>query len=381
MSQKDHKKLGERLKNARSRAGLTQESAADALTMARTTLVAIEKGERRVKPEELEAMARAYGTQVNLLTRPSVPIISVVAKFRSMPGTPSTDENEAIVIFNDLIAAELELEHLLNRPLRFSYPPERPVGNREPRQHGEDTAMEMRYRLGIGMAPITDIVSLLELEIGIRVFIHPLPSQVSGLYAYSPEWGAAILLNAKHPKSRRAGTGGHEFGHFVSDRGSPDVLVDNKESGLREERFAKAFGAGFLMPAPAVRQRYQEYYEGEQRFAPRHLILMAHAFHVSEEAMCRRLEDLQLLPKGTWQNLKERGFSGSHVRQVLGETLDDKAMMMPPRLWLLAVDAHRRQLLGEGQLAKMLKVDRVRLREIFDALDEEEGDAAEPLSS
>lgn len=381
MSSDNNKKLGERLKSARVRAGLTQEGAADKLTFARTTIVAIEKGERRVKPEELEAMARAYGTQINVLTRETVPVIDVVPRFRAMPGTPTRESNDAIVIFSDLIAAELELEQLLNRPLKFSYPPERPVGTRDPREHAEDTAMELRYRLGIGLAPIPDLVSFLELEIGIRVFVHPLPSKISGLYAFSPHWGAAILLNASHPRSRRATSGGHEFGHFMSDRTNPDVYEEDKQDSLREERFARAFSPAFLMPAPAIRQQYQEYYDAEQRFAPRHLILMAHRFHVSEEAMCRRLEDLQLLPKGAWQSLKDRGFSGSHVREVLGETVDSKAMMMPPRLWLLAVDAYRRQLLGEGQLAKLLKVDRVRLREIFDAIDEEDGDVAQPLSS
>src|SRR5258708_38278 len=53
--------LGERLRGARSGANLTQDAAAAALGMSRTTLVAIEKGQRSVRPEELLAFARLYG--------------------------------------------------------------------------------------------------------------------------------------------------------------------------------------------------------------------------------------------------------------------------------------------------------------------------------
>ena len=53
--------LGERLRIARSRSGLTQNAAAVKLGLARTTLVAIEQGQRRIKPDELIAMAHFTG--------------------------------------------------------------------------------------------------------------------------------------------------------------------------------------------------------------------------------------------------------------------------------------------------------------------------------
>ncbi|MBK7755150.1 MAG: helix-turn-helix transcriptional regulator [Deltaproteobacteria bacterium] len=58
---RDHPdKLGERLRRARGAAGLTQDQAATAIGVARTTLVAIEKGERRLKMAELVALAELY---------------------------------------------------------------------------------------------------------------------------------------------------------------------------------------------------------------------------------------------------------------------------------------------------------------------------------
>ena len=57
--------LGQRLQEARRAAGLTQEAVAAPMDMARTTVVAIEKGERRLTPEELIRFAKAYGRQVS----------------------------------------------------------------------------------------------------------------------------------------------------------------------------------------------------------------------------------------------------------------------------------------------------------------------------
>lgn len=61
--------LGQRLQAARKRRGLTQEEAASAIGVARTTMVAIEKGERRIRANELLQLAQVYGQSVNDLLR------------------------------------------------------------------------------------------------------------------------------------------------------------------------------------------------------------------------------------------------------------------------------------------------------------------------
>jgi Zn-dependent peptidase ImmA (M78 family) len=110
---------------------------------------------------------------------------------------------------------------------------------------------------------------------------------------------------------------------------------------------------------------YQEFKEVSGKFTPRHLILMAHRWNVSEEAMCMRLEALKLLKRGTWHSLQDRKFGGDLVREVIGEQKSTE--LVPPRLWLLAAEAFAKDLLTEGQLARLLRVDRVRVREIADS--------------
>jgi Zn-dependent peptidase ImmA (M78 family) len=131
------------------------------------------------------------------------------------------------------------------------------------------------------------------------------------------------------------------------------------------------------MPAALVRRRFNELQRDTGSFSPRQLILLAHQLAVSEEALCRRLEELNLLPSGTWESLRDRGFSGELVRKVLGDRATPEDSAVPPRLWFLAAEAYRRGLLSEGQIARMLRADRVEVRAMFDALGAEEGNGVD----
>ena len=51
------KRIGKRLRIAREAAKVTQADAADAAGVVRTTIVAIEKGQRRVRMDELQKLA------------------------------------------------------------------------------------------------------------------------------------------------------------------------------------------------------------------------------------------------------------------------------------------------------------------------------------
>ena len=61
--------MGRRLRVARESAGIRQDQAAQVIGVSRPTLVSIEKGTRRVRIQELQSLARHYGTSVNALLR------------------------------------------------------------------------------------------------------------------------------------------------------------------------------------------------------------------------------------------------------------------------------------------------------------------------
>lgn len=374
--------LGERLRIARDNADVTQADAATAIEVARTTLVAIEQGQRRVRLNELQKLAQLYRTSVNALLRQEAVHVDLQPRFRKLTDDSDPAALEASRLLSELAKAEVELENLLGVKRARNYPPERPLLRGDVRLQAEQDAMELRERLGLGIRPITDIVTLLEFELGVRVFIRRVDSRISGLFAYDDAVGACMLLNAHHPRERRTQTAGHETGHMVSDRTQADVVHLNEPENSREERYANAFGRAFLTPARAVLQKFQEITAGSDRLTRRLVIVLAQYFGVSREAIVRRLEELKLCKPGTWDWFDANGgISDEQARQVLGDGwLPDmqKADADRPvslRLNLLAAEAYRRELLSEGQLSRLLHLDRVELRSLLREPDSEGGEA------
>lgn len=371
--------VGDRLRIARESAKITQATAATALEVARTTVVAIEQGQRRVKLDELQRLARLYGTSVNALMRRESVYFDLRPRFRK-GGEQDADIDASAAALTQLVQAELELENLLGISRTRNDPPERPILPGDVFLQAEHDALELRQALGLGLAPVHDMVAVLELQLGARVFVRRLPSRISGLYAYVDEPGACILLNASQPRDRRAYTAAHELGHFISTRRAPDALYGGTPETSREERYANAFARAFLTPSRAVMAKFRDITAGATELTRRHVIVLAHTFGISREALVRRLEELRLTRAGTWDwFVGNGGITDEHQRQVLGDearhdtSRADAFQPVPLRLGMMAGEVWRRDLLSEGQIARLLQLDRVEVRELIDVLESERG--------
>lgn len=378
----DLKQIGERLRKARENAKITQADAAKEAKLSRTTLVAIEQGNRRVRMDEIQMLARIYRTSANALLRDEAIHVDLAPRFRKTMDVADSGIEEAVTLLSDLARAEVELENILGIKRSFNYPPERSILAGDVRVQAEQDSLELRQRLGLGLAPIRDMITLLEMDLGVRVYVRRLSPKISGLFAYDDTLGACILLNANHPLSRRNQTAGHEIGHLVATRREPEVLLDVPFVNSREERYADAFGRSFLTPSRAVMQKFHEVTGGAAQLSRRHVIILAHFFGVAREAMVRRLEELKLAREGTWDWFVRNGnITDDHERQALGDLRPpdlQKAEADRPttlRLATLAAEAHRRELLSEGQLARLLRLERVEVRELVDDLGNDEGAA------
>jgi Zn-dependent peptidase ImmA (M78 family)/DNA-binding XRE family transcriptional regulator len=373
--------VGKRLLVAREAAKIKQADAAAAINVGRTTLVAVEQGQRRARITELQQLARLYGTTVNALLREESIHVDLEPRFRKQLENTGGAADEAVQLMANLAKAEVELENLLGVKRARNYPPERPILRGDVRAQAEQDATELRQKTGLGISPVPDIVTLLELELGVRVYVRRFDGKISGLYAYDEALGPCILLNANHPRERRTQTAAHETGHLVSARREPEITRFDEPESSREEKYANAFGRAFLTPARAVMQKFHEVTAGSDRLTRRHIIVLAHFFGVSREAVVRRLEELALTKVGTWDWFAANGgITDEQARQVLGDLPapdGHKADADRPttlRLNLLAAEAYRQGLLSEGQLARLLHLDRIELREILDDHETEGGE-------
>lgn len=377
---KDPREFGKELQEARKKQKLTQEDAARVLGVARTTITAIEKGERRIKAGELIKLARAYGRQISDFVRPRPTLDSFQVQFRGP--ILRSEEDEALIapsinLLEELARNYLELEEIMSAPLVQKYPPEYSVRGLKTEQAAESIALEERNRLGLGDGAIPILRSVLEQDVGLRIFYLPLtPSKFSAMYIYSDQLGGCIAVNSLHPEERRRWSLAHDYGHFLAHRYKPSVFFEDAYQRMPEsERFADYFALYFLMPSNGLTRRFTDIRRAKEKITPADLCTIAHYYGVSVAALTRRLEDLRLLPTGIWDKIKESGFKVREAQQQLGlGPIPAQEEKLPMRYQYLAIEALDQAVITEGQFARFLQVDRLEARRVAEMLREQTGD-------
>ncbi len=370
--------LGQQLRSARLIAGLTQAQAAEKMGMSRTTLVSIEKGSRPVTSGELPRFAKIYNGQVSNWLGAKTSAEPLIPQFRSLAGEDAfaPELRKCISQLEELARDYKELEELTGSPLIQSFP--------DPYQHrisgvsaelrGEEIAAAERLRLSLGKNPVRDLRSLLEEEVGLRIFYLNLPSAVSGIYAYTDELGGCIAINRLHPNTRSSWSLAHEYGHFMSTRSAADVAYSQgrKWGKVYDEKFADSFAKNFLMPRDGINSSLSSLIAAEGgNITIAHVLSLSHKFNISAQAMFKRLEELRRLPNGTWDKLVDQNFKPETAKATLGiANKSQREPMLPFRYRLLAQRAYdiSESELTESNLAHYLRTDLASTRDELDQI-------------
>ncbi|NGZ85908.1 XRE family transcriptional regulator [Duganella aceris] len=371
--------LGGRVRAVRVAARMTQEVAATRLGMSRTTMVAIEAGKRAISSSELRKIAELFDVHESELLDVTTPMLDMAVEFRSnVTEAESADEVMVASMLNRMARSVVQLETLVGFPSSPLDMPGVMLSRDEPlEQQAEDAALALRARLGLGIGSIQDLNGLMESELGVRIFERALPSKVSGAKAFSDSAGGFVLLNAKHPNYRRRVTAAHELAHILLRQQGVSVHFANQSFDSREEKFCDVFACCLLMPAAAVRKKANELKKIVGKFTVRELLTMTLYFNVSMEALVRRMVALNLVPNGMYERLKADGFALKHqdiVREELG--LSPEPPAFTARTMLLAMAAHKKELLSEQQIASMLELDLVSARRALEDHGESEHESA-----
>jgi len=364
----DPRVLGARLQEARKACGPTQQEVADHMEMARTTLVAIEKGERRLSPQELIRLSSFYGRSVSEFVARQTVVEGFVPQFRAVLREDFEEDAELQQVTGELqhLAEDYaELERLCGLTSAKTYPAQYNTTNASPDQAAEEIATAERNRLGIGDGPIGNLRERLESDVGLRLFYFDMPSRISGLFVFNEALGGCAAINVKHPRDRRQWSLSHEYGHFLTSRYQPEVtFLFDKRRNSHKERLADGFAKYFLMPASGLNRRFSELNRASgEGITLAQVCTLADLYHVSLQALILRLEELRRLPSGTWAKLEAQGLEVRRAQQLLNIDVSvpvkDK---LPRRYQRLAVMAYEKGELSEGQLARYLRTDRVSAR-------------------
>ncbi len=343
----------DQLVKARESLGLEHREVADKLGIDEEKLINWENGESEPSLEVLWNLAELYrrSTEYFLRQAPALPehLSFRLERLKAMQDLPP-EVRRVIVHFDELCRAEAELEEALKKPREILI--RRITGDYSP----QELADKDRKRLGLDGQPIRDLHKLLTSQ-GIRIFTLPIPdipaNELSGLSWWHDAYGPCILVNSRNNPGRRSFTLAHEYAHLL--RADPPTVCAYMLD-IPEERFAHQFAAIFLMPATDLRKSFVEMV-GPYGTLPtdQDLGRLANRYGVSLEAMGRRLENLELISKGTtnariaeWEKRPTfyRGKRGPIWRRQLGEEFVS-----------LAIDAHSEGLISRSKLAQYFGQD------------------------
>lgn len=386
------KLLASRLRDARQAAGITQETAAEALGIPRTAIVQLEAAKRTVSTLELTQLARLYGQSVAVL----------------LANAPQSDESDALVALFRAAAARgtgapwqrdaerclavcrtgADLKRLLGAS-NAGWPPSYdclvPSRTMEAVRQGTDAARQERSRLGLGSRPIPDMADLVN-SLGIWATGADLPDGMSGVFLKDRDAGLVILVNFDHPRPRKRFSYAHEYAHALFDRQAPAVVSWEAECDAILETRANAFAAEFLLPEDGVRTFLAERSKGgpavtehvippmvsssgeasrtvkrapagSQRVTFEDAARLAFRYGVAFKTAVFRLKNTAMIGEQEFQTLLAQESLAARYSKLLFQedppATGTRDRSLVPEVIHLAIEAYRRELISGGKLREV----------------------------
>ena len=280
--------IGQRIAEARGRAGLTQVALGAAVAIDRSVLAKIETGTRRVSALELARIADAVGQRIEWFVE-DAPAAIISRRNLQEPGAPSP----AVDTYVERIARSVEFVGAHDDQLRLESPEalQRPASANE----SEVSAAAARTLLGLDDSePFLNAAARLA-DIGLLAFAIDMGEDTADAASILLARGGIALINGHLHVGRRRLALGHELGHYLfADEYTVDWRV-NEQDGRdswesRLDRFARAV---LLPPSGANRYWHERSQAGDDlRTAA---VKIASAFRVDMSTLSRRLLELRLI--------------------------------------------------------------------------------------
>lgn len=384
----DQIELGRRIRQARESCGMTQDEVAEKLGVSRPVVVLIEQGKRPVSGLELQTLAYLFARDMRDLLADEFAEDDVVhALFRSHEDVGEDGVKRAL---RDCIALGHELTNLedllgISRATVTvaTYAHSFPRSRWEAIQIGEHVAVEERRRLGLGLAALGDVSSLLETQ-GIRTGTVSMPDSVSGLTISHPKVGPFVVVNESHSRERRRFSWCHEYAHVLLDKDAIGMVSRVSErDDLREVR-ANSFAANFLLPEQGVRQFVAALGKGSdsrihadifdeagvvaidsrtdpatQEIQLYDVVQLAHSYGVSVPSTLYRLRNLKLVSESEFERLRSMDEEGRSRRIAVAfgveadQALAEQRGEFQRRFLALGLEALRREKISQTKFMQL----------------------------
>ncbi len=293
-----------RLRIARKRRGLTLTSLAAQTDISTRSLSAYENGHQNPSDETLGRLAEVLRVAPSFLTGGDLEEIPLDAvSFRALSKMTARQRDRALAAGRIAVEVNGWIEE------RFALPiPDVPLLS----GHDPEMAAEMlRARWGLGVAPIRNMLHLLEAH-GVRVY--SLTGENAELDAFALRWHGQpyVFLNTMKSGERSRFDAAHECGHLVLHGGYR--FPHDPQAEAEADQFASAF----LMPRASVLAH------GLREASVDRILKAKHHWQVSAMALTRRLSDVGLSTEWGYRSacvqLAKMGYRSSEPDGMPRET-------------------------------------------------------------
>jgi Zn-dependent peptidase ImmA (M78 family)/DNA-binding XRE family transcriptional regulator len=281
--------IGQRIKLARKKAGLSLRGLADKLE-GKVSAQAIGKYERdEMTPSSgiLIALSKTLGVSLSyLMDTQGVELTGV--DFRTKANTSAKDRAHVETEVIEWIERYLQIERVLELNSAEWETPVQQLHKILAITETEALADLVCDQWQLGRDPIPNMTELLE-EKGLKVLIEELPSRVSGFTCLVKRSGnhtelPVVVVNRQFSLERRRMTLAHELAHRIID---PSALNEKEE-----EKAATRFAGAFLMPREHLEQEVGKH---RNRLGYKEIMDLKRLYRVSGAALLVRLRDIGII--------------------------------------------------------------------------------------
>ena len=309
-------KVGNRLREARKLAGLSQEKVASILEISRSRYSEIESGKKTISIDELYRFSELYNRNIEYFLRSDA---EEEEPFGALCRAVShnLDLARTVAKFQTLCSNLVFLRKILNVEDMGMDIEDYPYDLSRKFFWAKYYAEQERSILGVGKEPVKNLSEVLAEKKRIKIFALSLPDDVSGMFTYSREIGGCILINGDHPAGCQLFSLAHEYGHYLFHKKRIAVVDYLHEDQNKDEKFVNIFAAEFLMPKETVEKMFYNHVGESRAPSAEDIIYIADYFGSSFEATLNRLRSIKLIKESIRQQLLDERWI-SRLRNAMG---------------------------------------------------------------
>lgn len=277
--------IAERLKQLRTARGLSLDGLVEQMggVVTKQAISKYENGRAKPTPTVLQSLARALGVKAaELLKAPEVSVEFIA--YRKGSGLRKKEQGQVESLVARVLEERVRLQEMTGEVDTFNVPLRELLVN--DLQDAERAAEVLRERWKLGLAPIANVVAVLEDHL-IHVIEIDADEKFDGISAVTADHrkhprGGAVVTRRGLPGERQRMNLAHELGHLVLH------IADDVD----EEKAAFRFAGAFLAPAQALYREVglkRAFVQGEE------LIMLKLKYGISVQALLYRLQALGII--------------------------------------------------------------------------------------